>query len=225
MPDPFSLLAGGAFLGAGGSLASGILGSRGAKKARKSAKKQFKKLLQEFKRQDSLNRENLNPFINAGQQANKNLLGTATGDEVLDFRDTEGFRFRQEELERQIRRSQSARGSFFSGAAIEAEARGNLQLSDEENRFHTSILDSLAGRGVQAGAALGGVSANLFGSLSAASQNQSNLNSQLQLSQAQQLGQGISSATGIVGGTASGIGFEQFRADQFQTRGQSLAAG
>lgn len=171
----------------------GFLGAAGASKGIKQLKKALKFQKQVFNE----TKAQVKPFVEGGTEAFQTL---ADG----DFRNREFYQFRQDELNRQIKRSSAQKGSLFSGAAIEAEARGNMILSGEQVDREQNLLFSLANMGLQgtqlqaqaggqAGANVGNISANIAG---------------MQQTRGQLLGGAIDETIGAAAGAA--LGFSSF---------------
>lgn len=148
----------GDFLGAAGSVASGIIGSKAAKKAANTQadsanyaaqlqQQQFDKQLElqrnQFDKQIELNA----PFREAGLTAQNRLMqlyglgpntsgadyGSAMRDfSAADFQVDPGYGFRQQQGEQGIERSAAARGGLLSGSAIKDAMRFNQGLASDE---------------------------------------------------------------------------------------------
>ena len=202
------VIAAGVAVVAGGAIAGGIIQGKAASKAAKKTNKLSNKYFKEYQRQVALLEKQTEPFIDVGQRAVKTLAGTATDAERLpSFTDTASFKFSQDNLERQIKRSLASKGSLFSGAAIEAEARGNLALSGEENTRNQNLLYNLATLGSNTAIRAGSVNAQNFASTQAAGTALNNTSAQLQLSKGEAYAGAITGATNAIGtGLIGGAG-------------------
>lgn len=186
----------------------GFLGSSGAKKAAKVAKDALKFQKKVY----AENKERLAPFIDVGAQSIADLGSR-------DFRNREFYQFREEELNRAIRRGLSLRGNFFSGAGLEAEARGNMQLSGEQIQNEQNLLLSLAELGNRSAISLG-----QLGNQSAAGVTQaSGMVGNAQITRGQLLGQGIDQLTGSLLG--AGLSLASFGQSQSLVNAQSELLG
>ena len=194
-------------IAAGGVIAGGVMSSNKTKKATKKQNKLLKKFLHEERRRNKLVETRTEPFVDVGQRAIKTLSGTATDAERLpSFRDQEFYKFRQDELQRQVKRSSAQKGGLFSGAAIEAEARANMQLSGEETANEKNLLYSLSQMGLGAAIQAGQVGMAGLGA-------QGNVINQLgtnifkgTITRGEQQAQAITGSTGMIGGALSNYG-------------------
>jgi len=172
---------------------SGFLGAAGASKGIKT----LKEALRFQKKVYADTKANADPFIQGGTNAFNQL---SSG----DFRNTEFYDFRKQELDRQIQRSLGQKGQLFSGAAIEAQARGNTVLTGEQVQNEQNLLLSLSQiglNGVNSVANAGGNAASQVGQTSANIAN-------MQKTRGQLLGGAIDETLGAVAGAA--MGFSSF---------------
>lgn len=171
----------------------GFLGAAGAAKGVKQLKKALKFQKEVYKE----TKANTQPFIQGGTEAFQTL---SSG----DFRNREFYDFRKQELNRQIQRSLTQKGQLFSGAAIEAEARGNTVLTGEQVQNEQNLLLSLSQIGLNGAQ----IQANA-GSNAASSVGQTAANiGQLQTTRGQLLGGAIDETIGAAAGAA--LGFSSF---------------
>lgn len=176
-------IGGSALIGAGASIIAGNKSSKAIQsQANADAQRQAAQDAESRRRYD-MERADLAPWLNAGGPAITRLgEGTAPGGEfdrsftLADFNKDPGYDFRQQEGQRGVEASASARGGLLSGGTLKALDRYNQDFASNEygaayNRFNTDMntrfnrLASVAGVGqtaVNSGIAAG---ENLTGNL------------------------------------------------------------
>lgn len=171
----------------------GFLGAAGASKGINQLKKALKFQKDVYK--DT--KANTQPFIQGGTDAFNTL---SSG----DFRNNAFYDFRKQELNRQIKKSLTQKGQLFSGAAIEAEARGNTVLTGEQVQNEQNLLLSLSQIGLQGTQVQANAGSNAASSVG---QTASNI-ARLQTTRGELLGGAIDETVGAAAGAA--MGFSSF---------------
>jgi hypothetical protein len=203
----YGMLLGGLGVGAIGNIAGGLFGASGTRRAIQEQNRLLQGFLKEERERNTLIQERTDPFVTVGTRALHTLTGTAEPGEALpSFRDTEFFAFRQEELQRQIQRSLAQRGQLFSGAAMEAEARGNVMLSGEETAREQTMLMNLAGMGLGAATQAGALSMQGLQSAGMVTAQAGTNIFQGHVTRGQQLGGIFTGIGNQVGGAMAGLG-------------------
>lgn len=184
MPLPLAFMA-------GSSLASGLLGSRGAKRAARLQAQAYQAAIDQTQQAYNAADNYLVPRAEqeAAAMARVNAL-LGLGGEAPDyslFRETPGYEFQQEEARRQIERTAAARGGLLSGNTLAAVLERSQGIADTTFRNYLADVMGLQNQGVdQQRAALavdrGSTVSNLL------------------------LGQGGARASGVVGATNAWTG-------------------
>lgn len=133
-----------ALLLAGGAAAAGsVLSSQAQQRAAEQATQaQIAAQKETLERQLELQR----PFREAGQQA----LGLITQELQQPIQETPGFRFRQEQSQKQLDRLLAARGLLGSGEGIRQSLGLTQQLTEQELGRRDRLMGSALGLGSQA---------------------------------------------------------------------------
>lgn len=135
---------GGAAIGAGGSIFSGIMGASGASKQAAAVERAATIAQQTAYELDNRARADLSPFRDMGMAAGGTLMNLLTGggDVAASTKASPLFQFQSEIGMRNINRELAARGLFNSGAGLETLARFNNQLVGEEaDRLFTRLFN------------------------------------------------------------------------------------
>ena len=146
----------------GGSLLSGVLGSKASKRADKSTQAGIDKATEEQRRQFDITQSNLQPSLEAGnlarteQLALLGLSGEEAGAEATaNLGNLPGQQFLRDRAQKNLLRNSSAIGGLGGGnvrSALVEQGVGFAQ-QDLQNRF--SRLGQVAGQGQAAGTSLG----------------------------------------------------------------------
>jgi hypothetical protein len=141
----------------GGSVVSGVLGARSARKAASAQQKAAEAGISEQRRQFDITQEQMKPFREAGVSAleqQQALLGLGTPEEqqaaFAAFAETPGQKFLRDQQERALLRNAAAIGGLGGGnirTALQQQAFGRAQ-TDIANQF--ARLGGLSGAGQQA---------------------------------------------------------------------------
>lgn len=182
-------LLGGAAIGAGGSIFSGIMGASGAQKQAGAIRYAAEQARQTALELDTRARGDVAPFREMGVTAGNTMMSLLTGggDVSAVTRASPLFQFQSELGMRNINRELSARGLFNSGAGLETLQRFNNQLVGEEadrlfgRLFNVTAMgenaaarmatgtvatgNSVAGMQANAGIAQGGAIANQYNAI------------------------------------------------------------
>jgi hypothetical protein len=162
----------------GGSVLSGIVGSKSASKASRAQVQGQDASIAEQRRQFNITQGNLQPFQQAGTQAigeQQNLLGLngneAQAESFSNFNDSPGQQFLRERAQRNLLRNSAAIGGLGGGnvrSALVEQGAGFAQ-QDFNNQF--GRLGQLAGQGQNAATSIGqfgqNASANIGNSMQA----------------------------------------------------------
>lgn len=202
---------GGAAIGAGGSIFSGIMGASGAAKQAAAVERGATIAQQTAFELDNRARADLSPFRDMGMAAGGTLMNLLTGggDVAASTRSSPLFQFQSEMGMRNINRELSARGLFNSGAGLETLQRFNNQLVGEEADRMFSRLFNVTAMGqnaaarmatgtTQTGNAVAGMQANAGIAQGGAIANQYNA-----------IGQGVSGGFNAIGSGLSS--FAQYK--------------
>jgi hypothetical protein len=127
-------IVGGAAIGAGGSIFSGIMGASGSAKQAAAIRYSADVARQTALDLDTRARGDMSPFRDMGITAGNTLMGLLTGgsDVTNTLKASPLFQFQSELGTRNLNRELAARGLFGSGAGLEALARFNNQLVGQE---------------------------------------------------------------------------------------------
>lgn len=196
-------VAGVAAIGAAGSIGTGLLGAESARKASQAQQATQQQALAEQRRQFEITRQNLQPFIGAGQTGLQGLEQGATA-QGLDQRLADilgGGAFQQlaGERTRAAQAGLASAGLTRSGAGLQAIAGVPGDLALQLEGLLGGRQGQLAGLGQQTAAQLGGLGQGFAG-------QQSNLLSQLGQTQAQGI---LGGQQAIASGIGQGLGFLQ----------------
>lgn len=149
---------GGAALGAGGSIISGMFGASASKQQAAAIRYSADKGAETVLQMDKLARKDLAPFrqfgVDAGNQLMRLLLGNNSN--VVDLTKASPlFQFQSELGMRNLNRELASRGLFGSGAGLETLQRFNNQLVGEEADRMFGRLFNVTSLGESAAARMG----------------------------------------------------------------------
>jgi hypothetical protein len=145
---------GGAVVGAGGSILSGMFSSNAAGKQAAAIRYQAELARQTALELDDKQRKDLQPYMNYGVKAGDTLIGMLTGgtDVGSVLNASPGYQWAETEGIRMLNRQLTARGQWGTGAGMETLARFAGQLtSDFESKFYDRLYN-LTTLGANAGA-------------------------------------------------------------------------
>lgn len=132
-------------IGAGVSLASGLLGNSSARRAgraQQQAAQQARGLTQQA-------REGFTPYSEAGT-TNLNRLNALMGGDYSGFTSSPDYMAAQQEGMRALDRGAAARGALYSGGADADRIRFGSNLASQQLGQYRNALAGLAGMGMQA---------------------------------------------------------------------------
>lgn len=138
-----------------GTLGSALIGSSGAKSAANTQAQSAAAAVDEQRRQFDLTRQDMQPWMQAGQNALMKLQ-----DPAANFQADPGYAFLRSEGLRGLERSAAARGGAFSGNALKALTQFNSGLADQSYGNWWNRQAGLAGVGQTAATNLGQLGAN-----------------------------------------------------------------
>lgn len=134
-------------LTAAASIASGVIGSRSARKAA-SAQTAGARAAGDTQREFFYQtREDFAPYREEGEAALRRYGDIVLGGDVGKFRESPGYQFRLGEGEKAIRRAASAGGRLFSGRTMKEMGRYASNLASQEYGTYLSQLGKLASIG------------------------------------------------------------------------------
>jgi hypothetical protein len=197
-------IGGSAAIGAGSSIFSGIMGSKGAKAQAREIRYSADKAAETALTLDNRARKDVAPFRDYGVKAGDTLMKFLTGDKELDdiLKESSLFKFESELGSRNINRELSARGLYGSGAGLETLARFNNQLVAEEGSRYFDKLFNVASLGANA-------SSHMASNTSATGRSVSNMQAQTGMAAAGAEGDAYRSigsiGTGVGGAVAGGV--------------------
>ena len=137
-------IAGGAAIGAGGSILSGMFGSSSAKRQAAAIRYESDQARKTALELDALQRKDLAPFVGYGTKAGETLMGMLDGSQDVSstLKASPLFQWQEQEGTRMLNRQLSARGAWNSGAGMETLARFSNQLVAEEGaRFYDRLFN------------------------------------------------------------------------------------
>lgn len=135
---------GGAAIGAGGSILSGMFGASGAKKQAAANRYAADKAQETAYELDTRQRADIQPFRQYGIEAGNTLMGLLQGGQDVSqtLQASPLFKWQEEQGMRGLNRQLSARGAWNSGAGMETLARFSNQLVAEEGqRFYDRLFN------------------------------------------------------------------------------------
>jgi hypothetical protein len=139
---------------AGATLVSGYLGSKGSKDAAAAAGKGYDAATAEQARQYDQTREDMMPWLRAGQDA-LNLQQRFLGGDMSAFTESPDYQFRLQQGQNQLEGSAAARGNLFGGgAAADLQNYGQGMASTEVNNWFNRLA-GVAGTGQSTAQQLG----------------------------------------------------------------------
>jgi hypothetical protein len=140
--------------------ASALLGARAADRATDAETAALQQAIEEQRRQYDLNRQDLMPWLTAGQGALSNLQNSGTA-----FQASPGYDWRRSEGQRDIGNSFAARGGAASGNALRALSEFNQGLAAGEFNNWWNQQAGLAGVGQNTAVNLGSFGQNTAGNV------------------------------------------------------------
>lgn len=168
-----------AILGAVGSVAGGIIGSKGADKAAKAQERAAAADIAWQREQLGLADKRNQPFLSAGYEALENYMLAAglRGDEgnveaLRKFRQNPGYQYNVDQQTRAIENSMANRGKLFSGQTGNAIAERVNYLADQGWGNWKSDLSSIAGMGQSTAVGANNLALGYSGNVSNALNNQ-----------------------------------------------------
>lgn len=187
-------IAGGAAIGAGGSILSSIFGAQAQMKSTKYTADKMQQTAYEL---DARQRADLSPFRQYGITAGNTLMSMLSGeaDPSALLKMSALYKFQSDLGQRDITRALAARGLNYSGAGMETLQRFTNQLVGEEGERYYNRLFNLTTLGENAAARMGTNTVALGGQLMSGQ-------AQLGMQQANIQGQ----LYGNIGSTLRGIG-------------------
>jgi len=189
----------------GGAVVGGLFQNNAANKAAKASKQAMDAAIAQQNLNYNRTATNLNPYINAGNNALTQIGALNSGD-YSSFHQSPDYQFSLDQGMKALDRSAASRGSLYSGGHSADVLNYATGLADQNYNSYYNKLAQLAGNGAGAASNLGSIGANQsanIGSLltgnasnqAAYGYDQANANSNL----VGQLGQGIGQLLGRYG--------------------------
>lgn len=205
-------------VGVVGSIAGGLISSRGASRAANAQDRASEAQIAEARRQFDLTRGDNEPFRQAGVgaiTAQQALLGLGADPAAQEaafarWRNSTGYQFGLNESLRGVQQSAAARGGLYSGAAMKALQDRASQVANQGFGTYFNQIGALAGQGQAANANNQQASQSFMGSFNSATQNAANARASAYQQQAGAWGGVLNQLGGIAGyygGQGGGSGF------------------
>jgi hypothetical protein len=146
----------------GGSIISGVLGSKAAKKSAKANERGQERGIAEQRRQFDITQGNLQPFQEAGQKAigsQQDLLGLngveAQQAAFAAMQDSPGQQFLRDRAQKNLLRNSSAIGGLGGGNVRSALVEQGVGFAQQDLQNQFGRLGQLAGQGQSAATSIG----------------------------------------------------------------------
>lgn len=198
-----------------GSVAGGLIASRGAGRAADAQQRASDAQIAEARRQFDLTRSDNEPFRQAGVgaiTAQQALLGLGADPAAQEaafarWRNSTGYQFGLNESLRAVQQGAAARGGLYSGAAMKALQDRGSQVANQGFGTYFGQIGALAGQGQVANAANQQAGASFINAYGTASQNAANARASAYQQQANAWGGVLNDLGGLYGyGRAGGFG-------------------
>lgn len=150
----------GAVAGVAGGLVGGILGDRGQRRAADATAQAQQAAIDEQRRQYDQTREDMLPWMQAGQGGLRQLNRLAGGD-FSGFHESPEYAFTRDQGLQALERGAAARGGMYSGGADADRMRFASGLASQEYGNHWNRLAGLAGVGQSTAGSLGTMGQNM----------------------------------------------------------------
>jgi hypothetical protein len=148
----------------GGAVVGGIMQNNAADKAARGSQKAADKAIAQQNLNYDRTAANLNPYINAGNDA-LSRLGALNNGDYSSFHASPDYQFSLTEGLKGLDRSAAARGSLYSGGHSADVLNYAQGLADQNYNSYYSKLSQLAGMGQNAASNLGSIGAGQAGSI------------------------------------------------------------
>ena len=198
--EPFTMMALGTGLQAGGSIFSGIMGKSAAKKRAEAIRIAQEKAKGAVQKYTDLATGELRSFRERGDTAGGLLADLLSGKVDADsvIKASSLFKFQQQEGSTAINRELKARGLYGSGAGLESLRKFENQLVGEEGQRHYDRLFQLSEQGRMAGSQIAGLDSTAGATIA-------NIELQGGLSRGAALAQGDNAMAGGISGALNAV--------------------
>lgn len=199
--------AAGAVVGAGASLASGIMGANAAEDAAKMQQQSQQDSLNWIKNVYSGSEKNLQPFIGSGQSALGSLMGfyglpggnsSGAQQSFQQFQNTPFYQFPLQQANLATNRALAASGLIGSGAQLRDVSQLNSGYASQGLGQYLSGLGTMAASGQNAAGALGGIGVQTGPQIGAANSAYGNAGAAGAIGSNNAMTQGIGGAIGAL---------------------------